>query len=227
MALLVAPADRDARLLYSVQARTPAVFRKSLLKYKEIHFESCSTSPDNNFAHVDKKSGRRSLWVSHKLRQSDVMFRRFRPTITVYGKHFSGAVFKLRSIALHVTVQTLWESGHSGTKEENSLEVKLRSCETCHAFAGVWHLPFWRLPIQKKKSVKKLTEPILWRHVTRNLPTYDRCSRVSRLSYPYLWTEMQTKISVHVFLLAPQNGYLVFLNFWLFIPNSFKNTFSF
>ena len=72
----------------------PLVFLRYLLNQCRYHHQTCSTLSPNNFTHCVKILKSRVLLFGHKWRQSDVMFRRFRPKIRVYGNRRHGCSFK-------------------------------------------------------------------------------------------------------------------------------------
>ena len=65
-----------------------------LLNRCRYHHQTCSTLSPNNLTHGVKILKSRVLYFGHKWRQSDVMFRRFRPKIRVYGNRCHGGSFK-------------------------------------------------------------------------------------------------------------------------------------
>ena len=73
----------------------PLIFLRYLLNQCRYHHQTCSTlSPPNIFTHCVKILKSRVSWFGHKWRQSDVMFRRFRPKIRVYGNRRHECSFK-------------------------------------------------------------------------------------------------------------------------------------
>ena len=72
----------------------PLVFLRYLPNQCRYHHQTCSTLSPNNFTHCVRILKSRVLWFSHKWRQSDVMFRRFQPKISVYGNRRHGCSFK-------------------------------------------------------------------------------------------------------------------------------------
>ena len=72
----------------------PLVFLRYLLNWCRYHRQTCSTLPPNIFTHCVKILKFRVSQFDHKWRQSDVMFRRFRAKIRVYGNRHHGCSFK-------------------------------------------------------------------------------------------------------------------------------------
>ena len=72
----------------------PLVFLRYLLNRCSYHRQTCSTLSPNIFTHCVKILKSRVSQFGHKCRQSDVMFRRFRAKIRIYGNHRHGCSFK-------------------------------------------------------------------------------------------------------------------------------------
>ena len=72
----------------------PLVFLRYLLNRCRYHRQTCSTLSPNIFTHCVKILKSRVSQFGHKWRQSDVMFRRFRAKIRVYGNRRHGCSFK-------------------------------------------------------------------------------------------------------------------------------------
>ena len=72
----------------------PLVFLRYLLNQCRYHHQTCCTLSPNHFTHCVKILKYSVSYFGHKWRQSDVMFRRFRPKIRVYGNRRHGCSFK-------------------------------------------------------------------------------------------------------------------------------------
>ena len=118
----------------------PLVFLRYLLNRCRYHRQTCSTLSPNIFTHCVKILKSRVSWFGHKWRQSDVMFRRFRAKIRVYGNRRHGCSFK-------ATINFLiWN------------DVELLGLQNC--YLGFWK--FWKFLkifkiFEKKKSFSKFS----------------------------------------------------------------------
>ena len=90
------------------------VFLRYLLNQCRYDHQTCSTLSPNKFAYCVKILKSRISWFVHKWRQSDVIFRRFRPKIRVYGNHRHGCGFKAMIIDLGIRIDA--ELGSRATK---------------------------------------------------------------------------------------------------------------